>query len=160
MSSRLDRDQESALITEIAGLQRDLNELRTRQSIARSLLRRTYTVSTAAAFDVNGVVIPAGGVKNFYFYAKGDQTQVAPYGVQYSQVYSNGTAPANLLPDDLTLNSSGTSYNWVPIDAGADYYMGWAITVNNIGSSSSATIYIKFRAQLSCKMSQLVMTSN
>jgi hypothetical protein len=154
MNSRLDYDQDSTVLTQIRNLQSDVAELKSRQSIGRELVTRTYSVQTVNAWDYSAYAIAPNTVMSFYFTATGDGTQDRPYGSQYSGVYNNGTDSAHRLSDYQVNDATGTNYAWRNLVPGTTTnIMQWIITVR--AGSSGASIYIKFRAVLSCKAVRL-----
>ncbi|GAP57994.1 hypothetical protein AHiyo1_09560 [Arthrobacter sp. Hiyo1] len=152
MNSRLDQDQDNAALTEIKNLQSDFAELKSRQSIGRALVKRTYVVQTANAFDLSAYSIPANTLHSFVITVTGDGSQPQPYGIQYSQVYNGGTDAGHRLSDYQQLDATGTYYSWLPSPpsplAGPNK-MSWTIAVQ--AGSSSASVYIKIRTMMTCK---------
>jgi len=149
MNSRLDHDQDNAVITQIKGLQSDVEELKSRQSIGRELVARSYSIQTAASFDVSAYSVPANSTHFIYFFLTCDTSQTYPYGVQYCQVYNNGTDAAHRLSDYEINDSTGVNYKWA-FNTGYRNVnaISWYLSIVNTGSSA-ASIYVKFRAIVS-----------
>ena len=152
MNNRLDQDQDNAVLTEIKNLQSDFAELKSRQSIARSLVTRAYSVQTSNTFDLSAYSIPANTLHSFVIMVTGDGSQPQPYGIQYSQVYNGGTDAGHRLSDYQQVDATGTYYSWLPSPpspfAGPNK-MSWTISVQ--AGSSGASVYIKIRTMMTCK---------
>lgn len=144
MNSRLDRDLSSTAVAQLNRLTTDANELKSRQSIGRSLVKRSYLAQSTSAFDVNGFSIAANDIHFFNLVYTGDKTQTYPYGVQFSQVYNGGTDAGHRLSDYQLQDATGTYYTW---NSDGTYMgtnkMAWVIVV--YAGSSGATVYLKAR---------------
>jgi hypothetical protein len=146
MNNRLDQLPAKRLMTEIDRLEQDLGDLKTRQSIPRSLVTRAYPFQTTNAFDVSDFAIAANTAHYFYIEYDGDGTQASPYAQNYCQVYNNGTDAAHRLSDYQLNDSTGTSYSYYlqypsplkPVDS-------ITIVLSVLAGASGASIYIKLR---------------
>ncbi|MDQ0825429.1 hypothetical protein QFZ60_001602 [Arthrobacter sp. B2I5] len=154
MNNRLDHQLQNSVGSEIESLEQDLGELKSRQSIGRELVKRSYLVQTASTFDLSAYSIPANTTKFFSLQLTGDNTQAWPYGIQYSQIYNNGTDAAHRLSDYNINDSTGVSYFWFP-NTGIRSVNTMAWTIGVVTQATPASIYMKFRAQLSCKATVL-----
>jgi hypothetical protein len=157
MNDRLDQDRDNAALAEIRKLQGDLAELKSRQSIGRALVKMTYVSQTANSVDLSAYSIPANTIHYFYIFFTGDGSQAEPYGSHYSQIYNNGTAPANRLSDYQQKDGSGTFYFTYPNSQYRNVNgMSWAIGVS--AGASGASISIKMRTMTTCKGVSLAMS--
>ncbi|BAS17638.1 hypothetical protein AHiyo8_59410 [Arthrobacter sp. Hiyo8] len=94
MNSRLDQDQDNAALTEIKNLQSDFAELKSRQSIGRALVKRTYVVQTANAFDLSAYSIPANTLHSFVITVTGDGSQPSLMASSTARSITAGRTPA------------------------------------------------------------------
>jgi hypothetical protein len=146
VSSRLDNTQDNGTITEIKSLQADIAELKSRQSVGHGSVTHGYIGQSPNAFDVSAYAIPANTTHSFWITFTGDGSQPAPYGVQFSAVYNNGTDAAHRLSDYVMYDSTNTYYNWGLSSAGGTPSaptLTWFVNVN--AGASGASVYIKFR---------------
>lgn len=147
--TRLDNSTDNTFSTELASLWTDVNELKSRQNINRSLVRRSFITTSNSAFDVNGFTIAAGQTHFFEIVFTGDGSQPYPYGVQYSQVYNNGTDSAHRMSDYQLLDFSNSFYNWsADASVTGPHQIGWFIAVN--AGPLGAVVYIKVRTMTTC----------
>lgn len=150
MSERTTNQAAHSAQSFLEAIERDLQELKSRQPIARALQSKTFISATALPFDVSAYAVPANTIMYFYFTVNCDGSQARPYGIQYSDVYNGGTAPGNRLSDYQATDASGVLY--------ASYINADTITVGTVGfiiavttGATAASIYIKFRAIVSSK---------
>ncbi len=150
MNNRIAALPENSYAAEVKQLQVDLQELKSRQSIPRSLIGRAYITTTSNTWDINGVSVAANSIRSFLLIFSADHTQTWPYGVQYSQVYNGGTDAGHRLSDYQQLDATGTLYNWLTYSVGnSQNTVGWQIVVS--AGPTGATVYIKGRTMTTCK---------
>lgn len=90
----------------IEGLEHDVRELRSRQSIPRNLSTKAVETSLPGTRDVSGVTVPANSTMSWTIDWVSDGTQDAPVANAAAYVY-NGTS---LYSPYGVLNSSGAGY--------------------------------------------------
>jgi hypothetical protein len=159
MNDRLSQQVEHNLKSTLEGLQHDLAELKSRQPTASSLVKRSFTSQTSNTFDIVAHSIPANTVRYFYLTFTGDGTQPQPYGIQYCQIYNNGTSSGNRLSDYQQRDITGTYYfssATRPSPFIGPNKMTWIIGVS--AGASGASIYLKIRVMASCKGTALELT--
>lgn len=159
MNNRIDQEIGNHYQTTVEGIQRDVMELKSRQPIGSALVKRAYLSQTSNSFDVSANSIPANTTRYFYLTFTGDGSQVQPYGIQFSQIYNNGTGSGQRLSDYQQKDASGTYYfssATRPPSFNNANKMTWVIGVS--AGPSGASIYIKLRVMATCKGSNLELT--
>ncbi|WP_427007203.1 hypothetical protein [Pseudarthrobacter sp. H2] len=136
-----------------------MTELKSRQPTGSALVKRSYISQTANSFDLSAYSIPANTTQFFYITFTGDGTQAEPYGIQYSQIYNNGTDSAHRLSDYQQYDSTDTFYFSQAVRPSpfiGPNKMTWTVGIG--AGPSGASVYIKMRVMVSCKGSSLALT--
>jgi hypothetical protein len=159
VNSRLDQQIDHTFETTLQTLQSDVAELKSRQPTGSALVKRSYISQTANTFDLSAYSIPANTIHFFYITFTGDGTQDDPYGIQYCQIYNNGTDSAHRLSDYQQLDATGTYYFSTatrPSPFIGPKKMTWTIGIS--AGSSGASVYLKMRIMATCKGANLALT--
>lgn len=142
MSNRLDQQTDQALMAEIMRLRTDVDQLKSRQSINRSLITKSIVSQSSNPVDLSAINVPANTTRYFYIRFATDTDFTYPYGVQFSQVYNGGTDSAHRLSDYGIVDSTGAGYFWF-LQSASSYSLFWVIGVN--AGSTDASVYLKVR---------------
>jgi hypothetical protein len=159
MNNRIDQEIDHHYETTVRSLQMDVTELKSRQPTDSALVKRSYVSQTSNTFDLSAIAIAANTIRYFYITFTGDGTQAEPYGIQYSQVYNNGTDAGHRLSDYQQLDATGTYYFFSPTRPSpfiGPKKMTWTIGVS--AGPSGASVYIKLRIMATCKGTNIEVT--